>query len=580
MRHAALALLLILLLPFAVLTSSARPAGPTYAGIVNMDLPDGVVRVTGELLVGMDGAAKRSSLALVEGVELLDSPALERIGVARVRVASGADEAATVARLALAPGVRFVEPNIFIQPASVPSDPLYGGVNGESTDLQKWVFGGVAENTVLNAEAAWDVTMGDPAVVIAVLDSGLDVDNPDFQRLWTNARETPGNGVDDDGNGYIDDVHGYDFHNRRGDITPDYGDGEDNDFNGSSDDSAPHGTAAASIINAAHDGAGMAGGAPGCSLMTVKIFGDDGGVTVSDLVEAIEYAADNGADVMNLSLSTLFKNEALGIGVRYAIDKGVVMVAAAGNGNAPVQQYPASFGNVVAVGGSGSGFSITATSGQSNLGKINGRWPKSQYGFAAVSVVAPAVTLAANFVTVAMANADPELTVGSTTFEIVEGTSFATPYVSALAGLVIARDRAVNGRRTLDAVDIRQLLINTANDLPTDFSDNRPSGPGWDGFGRVDYLKAVLEVPGSADPTPSIERATYGKKTLRIYGTGFSMNSQIEINGVVLPIAQVFTYASGSVEVKGTRKALGLKKRDPNAIVVIERGVRSNALAF
>ena len=143
--------------------------------------------------------------------------------------------------------------------------------------------------------------------VIAVLDSGLDVDNPDFQRLWTNARETAGNGIDDDTNGYVDDVHGYDFHNRRGDIAPDYGDGEDNDFNGFSDDSAPHGTAAASIINAAHDGAGMVGGAPGCSLMTVKIFGDDGGVTVSELVEAIEYAADNGADVMNLSLSTLFK---------------------------------------------------------------------------------------------------------------------------------------------------------------------------------------------------------------------------------------------------------------------------------
>ncbi|MBK6316248.1 MAG: S8 family serine peptidase, partial [Blastocatellia bacterium] len=67
----------------------------------------------------------------------------------------------------------------------------------------------------------------------------------------------------------------------------------------------------------------MVGGAPGCTLMTVKIFGDDGGVTVSELVEAIEYAADNGADVMNLSLSTLFKNESLGIGVRYAIDRDV-----------------------------------------------------------------------------------------------------------------------------------------------------------------------------------------------------------------------------------------------------------------
>ena len=492
MRLAVLALSFLLLSPFAALSSSHQfeeaARGPA---LVNMRVPEGVVRRPGDLLVGIDSAGKRSVISGVEGVELVDSPALERLGIARVSVRPESDETETVARLAATPGVRFVEPNIVIQPASVPSDPLYAGVNAEPTDLQKWVFGGLPDNPMLNAEAAWDVTLGDESVVIAVLDSGLNPGNSDFQRLWSNPGETPGNGVDDDGNGYVDDVHGYDFHNRRGDIAPDFGDGEDNDFNGFADDSAPHGTSSASIIASAHDGAGMVGGAPGCTLMTVKIFGDDGGVTVSDLVEAIEYAADNGADVMNLSLSTLFKNESLGIGVRYAIDRDVVMVAAAGNGNAPVQQYPASFGNVVSVGGSGSGFSLTATSGSQDLGLINGRWPKSQYGFAAVNVVAPAVTLAAPFVTVTDATANPELTVGTTTHEIVAGTSFAAPYVAALAGLVISRDKAVNGRRTLDAVDVRQLLINTANDLPTDFSDNRPSGPGWDGFGRVDYAAAV-----------------------------------------------------------------------------------------
>ena len=581
MRLAVLALSFLLLSPFAALSSSPQfgeaARGPA---LVNMRVPEGVVRRPGDLLVGIDGAGKRSVISGVEGVELVDSPALERLGIARVSVRPESDETETVARLAATPGVRFVEPNIVIQPASVPSDPLYAGVNAEPTDLQKWVFGGLPDNPMLNAEAAWDVTLGEESVVIAVLDSGLNPGNSDFQRLWSNPGETPGNGVDDDGNGYVDDVHGYDFHNRRGDIAPDFGDGEDNDFNGFADDSAPHGTSSTSIIASAHDGAGMVGGAPGCTLMTVKIFGDDGGVTVSELVEAIEYAADNGADVMNLSLSTLFKNESLGIGVRYAIDRDVVMVAAAGNGNAPVQQYPASFGNVVSVGGSGSGFSLTATSGSQDLGRINGRWPKSQYGFAAVNVVAPAVTLAATFVTVADANANPELTVGTTTHEIVAGTSFAAPYVAALAGLVISRDKAVNGRRTLDAVDVRQLLINTANDLPTDFSDNRPSGPGWDGFGRVDYAAAVREVPGSSEPSPAIERATYGKKILRIYGAGFSQNSLIEINGVVVPIQQTFSYSAGSVEVRGTRKVLGLKKRDPNAIVVIERDVRSNVLAF
>lgn len=580
MRHAALALALLLLLPLAALSSSVTSVTSTGPAVVNMTLPDGVERVPGELLVGFGEAFKRASLTEVEGITRLEGPALERLGIARVRVSVDASEETIVARLADVPGIRFIEPNVIVRPAEIPAEPLYGGVNGEATDMQKWVFGGIGENLVLNAEAAWDTTRGDPDVVIAVLDSGLDLDNPEFQQLWTNPRETAGNGSDDDGNGYVDDVHGYDFHNGRGDITPDLGDGEDNDFNGEADDSAPHGTSAASIIGSAHDGAGMAGAAPGCSIMTVKIFGDDGGVTVNDLVEAIEYSADNGADVLNLSLSTLFKTEALGIGVRYAIDRNVVVVAAAGNGNAAVQQYPASYGNVVSVGGSGSGFSLSATLGERNLGKINGRWPRSQYGFAAVTVVAPAVTLAANVVTVAQVNANPELVLGSTTYEIVEGTSFAAPYVSALAGLVISRDISVNGRRTLTAVDVRQLLINTANDLPRDFSDNRPSGPGWDGFGRVDYLAAIREVPGSSEPAPAIERATYGKKTLRVYGTGFTQNSRIEVNGVVVPLVPDFTYAAGTVEVKGSRKSLGLKKRETNHIVVIERDVRSNVLDF
>ncbi len=580
MRQVALALVLLHSLPFAALSSSAAPAVRTRAAIVNMTLPDGVERVTGELLVGFDPAAKRAPLAEIGGIELIAAPQLEGIGISRVRLAPSANEEGVVDRLSSTPGVLFVEPNVIVRPAEVPADPLYAGVNGEPSDLQRWVFGGIGDNVVLNAEPAWDVTTGDPAVVIAVLDSGLDTDNPEFQRLWTNPRETAGNGSDDDGNGYVDDVHGYDFHNRRGDIAPDLGDGEDNDFNGKADDSAPHGTAVASIVSAAHDGVGMAGGAAGCSLMTVKIFGDDGGVKVSDLVEAIKYATDNGADIANLSLSTLFKTDALGLGVRYAVERDVVVVAAAGNGNAPVPQYPASCRGVISVGGSGSGFSAEAAVGTMDPGRVNGRWPKSQYGLGAVSVVAPAVTLASNVVTVAQVNERPELTLGSTTYQIVEGTSFAAPYVSALAGLVVSYDVAVNGRRTLNSFDVRQLLINTANDLPTDFSDNRPSGPGWDGFGRIDYLSALREVPGSSTPAPTIDSATYGKKTLKIFGSGYSRNSRIEVNGTVLALEPLFSYADGTIEVAGSRKVLGLKRRQLNTIVVVDGSVRSNSFEF
>ncbi|MBK6316249.1 MAG: hypothetical protein IPF53_18635 [Blastocatellia bacterium] len=178
MRLAVLALSFLLLSPFAALSSSPQfgeaARGPA---LVNMRVPEGVVRRPGDLLVGIDGAGKRSVISGVEGVELVDSPALERLGIARVSVRPESDETETVARLAATPGVRFVEPNIVIQPASVPSDPLYAGVNAEPTDLQKWVFGGLPDNPMLNAEAAWDGTLGDESVVIAVLDSGLNPGN-------------------------------------------------------------------------------------------------------------------------------------------------------------------------------------------------------------------------------------------------------------------------------------------------------------------------------------------------------------------------------------------------------------------
>ena len=576
-----------LVLPLVALLAMTFPAGPASHAMSEAGSArhDAVRFAPGELIVGWtDGAAtaksREAAVAAAFDLEPMAAPGLERLGASRFRVRGAGDAASVAARIAATPGVRYAEPNAIVYPAAVPTDPLYGGVSGVPTDMQRWAFDGVGENRVLDAEAAWDVTTGDPAVVIAVLDSGLDLDNPEFRNVWTNPREVAGNGSDDDANGYVDDVHGYDFHTRDGDVTPDLGDGVDNDNNNEIDDSAPHGTIAASLVAAAHDGVGMVGGAPGCTLMVVKIFGDDGGVRVSELAEAIEYATDNGADVLNLSLSTPFDSEALLDATRYALDRKVVVVAAAGNLNAAGSLYPASYKQVISVGGSGSGFSAAVTAGSQGYGPINGRWPKSQYGLAAVDVVAPAVVLSASVATVYYNQQHPEVAVGETHYGIFEGTSFSTPYVAALVGLVVSRDIATHGRRTLLPADVEALVERTAIDLPEDRTDDRNSGPAWDGKGRVNYAAALEEVPGAGEPDPAIDQVKFGKKTLRVFGDGFSTGSTIEINGTPIAAAPAFSYASRLLSVTGTKRELGLKRRGTNRIVVVERGVRSAEFVY
>ncbi len=193
--------------------------------------------------------------------------------------------------------------------AKVPDDRHY--------DLQ-WYLDQV------NAPDAWEVTTGSRDVVVAVLDTGVDLDHPDLAgNIWVNDDEESGNGVDDDDNGFVDDVYGWDFVQDDNDPTP--------NANGS-ETAVTHGTLIAGIIGARGDnGIGVSGVAWNVRIMSVRMLNASGSGDAATAADAIDYAVENGADVINLSFAGDNSDRELRQAIQEAYTAGVVVVAAMGN---------------------------------------------------------------------------------------------------------------------------------------------------------------------------------------------------------------------------------------------------------
>ena len=264
------------------------------------------------------------------------------------------------------PEVEFAEPNYIVRTAAIPDDPGYNQQWGLNNTGQ---FGGTP-GADISAQKAWEVTKGSNSVIIAVLDSGVSYDHPDLRdNIWVNTVEVNGSaGVDDDNNGYVDDFYGWDYIDN---------DGYPSDYN-------QHGTHVAGIIAAkGNNNTGISGVMWSAKIMVLRFLGVTGTGDVARAAEAIEYAVDNGARIINASWGGYDYSATVYSAINYAKQHNVLFIAAAGNesnNNNISPFYPASYNlpNII---------SVAATDQNDQLAYF------SNYGSTNVHLAAPGVSI-------------------------------------------------------------------------------------------------------------------------------------------------------------------------------------------
>jgi subtilisin family serine protease len=273
---------------------------------------------TGVPQAQIDAAAAQIGFEVVRRSEQLGWTLVEptKRGMSGARLAEDLKSARLVTRA--------TPENLYQAQATIPNDPSFGSLWGLDNTGQT----GGTPDADIDAPEAWDeYGTGSSDVVVAVIDTGVNHAHPDLRpNRWVNTGEIPNNGVDDDENGWVDDYFGYDFYNW--DNTPyDAYDGDQ------------HGTHVAGTVGAKGDnGIGVAGVNWDVTIMPVKFLGPMGGWDV-DGAEAIVYAVDNGADVINASWGGGW-SDILEEAINYAADNGVLFVAAAGNWGEDVDAMP------------------------------------------------------------------------------------------------------------------------------------------------------------------------------------------------------------------------------------------------
>lgn len=301
------------------------------------------------------------------------------------------------------------------------------------------------------------------SIIVAVIDTGLDYEHPDIAdaNLWRNTAEKR-NGLDDDGNGYVDDFIGWDFVENDNDPWDDVG----------------HGTHVAGIIAATvGNGEGISGIDAKARIMPLRALNIAGRGYSTGIARAIYYAVDNGAAIINLSMSVRDVSVHEKKAIAYARKSGVLIVAASGNEGSNTADYtPAQIEGVITV----------AATNRRNLRAGFSNWGS------AVDISAPGVEI----LSLRAQDTDFNLHLGDETaiptqgvrgpsenYYAASGTSFAAPFVSGAASLLLSQ------RPALSADDLRRLLLNSATDIDSPGKDQNT------GYGLLNLTQAMAQDP-------------------------------------------------------------------------------------
>ncbi|WP_306009106.1 S8 family peptidase [Bacillus sp. MMSF_3328] len=278
--------------------------------------------------------------------------------------------------------VAYAEPNFILMQneTQLPNDLLY-------REKYQWNL------PAIDIEKAWDISKGDEDIIIAVVDTGVDIDHPDLRRRL---------------------MKGYNVMQNSSDFDDDNG----------------HGTHVAGIIaSETNNGEGIAGITWNNRIMPVKAMGSKGYGYTFDIAKGIIWAADHGADVINLSLGNYQPSAFLEEAIRYAYDKGAVLISAAGNDNSEQPSFPAAFPEVLSVS------AVSYTGEKADF---------SNYGYY-IDVTAPGVYIPSTYF--------------KNQYAALSGTSMASPHVAGLAGLILSVNPDLSNR------EVMNIIKGTARDI-------------------------------------------------------------------------------------------------------------------
>jgi YVTN family beta-propeller protein len=343
----------------------------------------------------------------------------------RLAVPSGEEES-SAARLASRSDVLFAEPDyLYYVTETIPNDPLYS--------RYQWSL------PHIRANLGWDRTIGSTQVVIGVVDTGVDLDHPEFAGKIV---------------GGIDTVN--------------------NDFD--AQDDRGHGTHVASIAAALGDNhTGISGVNWNARIMPIKVLNSAGSGSSSQVAAGITWAADNGADILNMSLSGSNSSSIVGNAIQYAYERGVLLIAAAGNSYTEGNQtsYPAAYDHVIGVA------AVNDTDGHASYSNSGtyvdvaapGGDPSGPTDEDSRHWIAGAYWRGAGF-----------------SYALLSGTSQAAPQVAGLAGLLLALDSS------LTPDQLTQIITRSAVDVQS------PGRDLFSGYGRIDIAAALNEVAPTGQP--------------------------------------------------------------------------------